>query len=193
MEEIALLNPRRRGRLHRVRRVRCASPVVHRRARVRHVLRHNPRRRGRRHSGVPTISSIKGMFSKANLMNWVYLGVGFGIGVVAEKGLGERVSRMIPIGQDIPIANAFFKQLPLIAGLALLGKNLPKQTQTGAQAYIGFRLVNSALQMGGFNLSGLGGIGYTPRFGLSGVFEPVSSAALTQMSGVSDEVFNPSF
>jgi len=183
MEEIALLNPRRR--------VRRVSPLHRRRTRVMHVLRRNPRRKGKGSLDVPTVTSIKGLFSKNNLMNWAYLGGGFMVGVAAEKSFGERISNMFRV--NVPIADTFIKQIPLIAGITLLGRGLPKSALTGMQAYVGYRLVNSALQMANINLAGVSGLGYTPNFGLSGIYEPISSAAISQMSGVSDEVFTPSF
>jgi hypothetical protein len=128
------------------------------------------------------------MFSKQNVMNWVYMGGGFAVGVAAEKGLGEKVSQMVPFGQNIPLVQTLLKQLPLIAGMAMFGRGLPAKAQDGMNAYIGYRLVSSALQMANINLSGVGDVGYTPSFGLSGIFSPTSSSTLQDVSGVSDSI-----
>ena len=184
MEEIALLNPRRRGHSRR-------RPHSVRRVYTRHVMRKNPRRRRNPRAAGLSLSGIKGIFSKENIMGWVYLGGGFMVGVAAEKTFGNRVAAMVPVGQDIPIVNALTRQIPLIAGVALFGKSMPKQAVTGMQAYIGYRLINSALQMANINLSGIEDIGYIPSFGLRGLYSPTSSASLM---GVSDQVMaNPSF
>ena len=135
-----------------------------------------------------------------NLENWAYLGGGFMVGVAAEKSFGEKISNMISgaLPVNVPLINTFVKQVPLILGLTMFGKGLPKAGQTGMQAYIGYRLVNSALQMANINLSGLGDVGYTPQFGLSGIYEPTSGTS--QMSGIYEpitsgtgNIFEPSF
>jgi len=189
MQEIALMNPRKRRRGARRRTTRSRSRRVSRKRsrRVVHMVRRNPRRRSGGRNPF-SVSGIKGIFSKQNLMSWVYMGGGFAVGVAAEKSFGDRIATMLPFGQNIPLVQTFVKQIPLIAGIALFGKGMPKQAQDGMNAYIGYRLVNSALQMANINLSGVGDVGYTPSFGLSGIFSPTSSATLTDVSGVSDSI-----
>lgn len=180
MQEIALMNPRRRRRAS-ARRVRHnPRRRARRRMHVGHYLRLNPRRRKSSGFGM-SASGIKGFFSMNNLQNIGLMGAGFLGGAAVEKTFGNK----IPFSTGNAIADAGIKQLPLALGIAFLGNKLPKPLTTGAGAYIGYRIINAVIGPTLGLSGGVGDVGVIPAVYNLGEITPMGESTSSMDGGAS--------